>query len=78
MYKMQSSESQDWKVKLTIASLVSDDRIGGCVYHCGVIDGWEVPVNQAKLVFLQQDRPDGLDLGVGKRFTGTTVTPCER
>ena len=56
-----------------LASLVCNDGSGGSVNHCGVVNGREEPVNQAKLVFREQDRPDCLDLSVGKGFSDTAM-----
>ena len=42
--------------------------------HGRIIDRWEIAINQAEFVFLQQDRPDCLDLDVGKTLTNTAMT----
>ena len=48
------------------------------MYHGGVVDGRKEPVNQVKLVFLQQDRPDGFDLHVSKRLSHAAMAAYER
>ena len=44
--------------------------------HRRVVNGREIPVNQAKLILREQDRPDCLDLHVRKRFSDATMATC--
>ena len=62
--------------KNTSASLVRNDGSCGRVDHRRVVNGREIPVNQAKLVLREQDRPDCLDLHVRKRFSDATMATC--
>ena len=59
----------------SFSSLVSNDRSSRRVNHGGIVDCRKVAVNQVKLVFAQEDRPDCLDLRVCKRLSHTAMSP---
>lgn len=42
--------------------------------HCGVIYGWEIVIDQVKLVQAKQSGPNGLNLHISKVLSDAAVT----
>ena len=57
--------------------LVGNDGPNWGMNHCGVVDRWKVPINQVKLIFSQQHRPNGFDLDVSKVLTNAAMPTCK-